>query len=253
MHRIQLLERSILRKDFVYACRVEHAAWSLLSAAELEALRKLTTPTVANAVERLTGGRRDETYTKGGVQCMFPELGVAAGYACTVRIISSQPPRRQRLVNRLDYWNYVGGRPKPKILVVQDMGREAHGAYWGEVNVNIHKALGCSAVLTDGYVRDIDETRTLGIHLFSAGTAVSHAWAHLEDFDCPVTVFGLRVNPGDLVHADQHGAVVIPHEVAHRIPKAAADILREESRIIRLCQRPDFSPAAIDPLVSPEY
>lgn len=229
------------------------AARELLTLEEIDALRKITTPTVGNAVERLMATRRDEVYTKGGVRCMFPELGAVVGYACTARILSSQPPRRERRVNRLDYWKYVAGAPGPKVIVVQDMSREAYGAYWGEVNVNIHKALGCSAVITDGFVRDLDETRALEVGLFASGSAVSHAWAHLEDYDCPVTVFGLRVNPGDLVHADQHGAVVIPHEVAHRIVDAAEEIVREESRIIRLCQDPGFSPESIDPLVSPEY
>lgn len=98
----------------------------MLTAEQEQALRKITAPTVANAIERLTGVRHDETYTKGGVRCMFPEFGAVVGYACTARIISSQPPRRHRLVNRLDYWNYVGSRARPKILVAQDLSREAY-------------------------------------------------------------------------------------------------------------------------------
>ncbi|PYM79095.1 MAG: hypothetical protein DME09_22060, partial [Candidatus Rokuibacteriota bacterium] len=106
---------------------------------------------------------------------------------------------------------------------------------------NIHKALGCAGVITDGAVRDLDEVRTLGFQFVAAHISVSHAYVHLVDFGLPVKVGGLWVKPGDLVHADQHGVVTIPPDLAPKIPDAVAKIEATERRIISLCQSREFS------------
>jgi regulator of RNase E activity RraA len=137
--------------------------------------------------------------------------------------------------------------------VVQDFSDVPGGAYWGEVNANIHLALGSTGVLTNGTVRDLDEVRATGFHLFSSGVNVSHGFAHLEDFQCTVKVFGMTVKPGDLLHADRHGAVVIPHEIAHEVAAAASKIDKAERKMIDLCRSPEFSVAELNKLISPEY
>jgi regulator of RNase E activity RraA len=112
------------------------------------------------------------------------------------------------------------------------------GAYWGEVQANIHRALGCLGVVTDGTVRDLPEAEDAEFHFFSAHVSVSHAYVHMVDFGLPVKVGGLWIRPGDLLHGDQHGVVVVPAEIAAKIPEAAARIEARERKMIAVCQKP---------------
>jgi regulator of RNase E activity RraA len=132
--------------------------------------------------------------------------------------------------------------PAPRVIVVHDLDEpRGQGAQWGEVQANIHKALGCVGVVTDGSVRDLDEVKALGFQFAAAHVSVSHAWIHMVDFGLPVKVGGLWVKPGDLIHADQHGVITIPPEIAPRIPEAVAAVEADERKIISVCQSPEFS------------
>jgi 4-hydroxy-4-methyl-2-oxoglutarate aldolase len=220
---------------------------------ELDALRRISSPTIANAIETFDIRARGEGYTARGIQCFFPERGVLLGYACTAMIQSGQPAAPTRLVSRTQYWEYVKASPFPKLSVVQDLSAQPLGAYFGEVNANIHLALGSMGVITNGTVRDIVEVGNTNFCVFASGLSVSHGYAHLEDFNRSVTVFGMTVQPGDLVHADQHGAVTIPHEIGRHIAKAVKQLEADEQEMIRLCKSGDFSIAALDKLVSSAY
>jgi 4-hydroxy-4-methyl-2-oxoglutarate aldolase len=225
----------------------------LLSVEEIAALRRFSSPTIANAIETFQVRPRAEGVTSAGLRCIFPEFGVMVGYACTAMILSDQPAPPKRLVSRAHYWEHTKNAPAPRVTVVQDLSPSPGGAYWGEVNSNLHLALGSIGLITNGAVRDLEEVRATGFHLFASGVSVSHGFAHLEEFNRPVKVFGMTVNPGDLVHADRHGAVVIPAAIAREVAAAAHEIERSEKVIIRLCQSPEFSISELDKLVSPEY
>lgn len=225
----------------------------ILTPDEFEILRKISSPTVANAIETFDVRPRGEGYTNIGVQCFFPERGALLGYACTAMIHSGQPAASKRLVSRTDYWEYVSRAPYPKVSVVQDLSAVPLGAYFGEVNANIHLALGSQGVITNGTVRDLDEVRRTNFSVFASGVSVSHGYAHLEDFNRSVTVFGMMVRPGDLIHADQHGAVIIPNAIAREVATAARELELAEREMIGLCKSDAFSIAALDKLISPEY
>lgn len=216
-------------------------------------LRSFNSPTISNAIETFDVRPRGEGCTDGRIRCLFPELGVVVAHACTAAIHSAQPGAAKRRVHRKDYWAFTRDMPGPKITVIQDLGETAAGAYWGEVNSNIHRSLGSLGVITNGTVRDLDEVRPLGFHLFAGAVTVSHAYAHLEDFNCPIRIFGMTVNPGDLIHADKHGAVIIPSEIAHLVADAARKVEAAERPIIALCQSPSFDLDQLDALVSPKY
>ncbi len=214
----------------------------ILSPAELEALRRINTPTIANAIETFNLRPRNQGYMSPEVRCLFPDLGVMVGYAVTAKMMAEQPAAEGEEASRFDYWDYILTMPAPRIAVIQDLDRRpAIGSFWGEVNANIHRALGCVGAITNGGVRDLDEVRALGFHLFAAETVVSHAYVHLVDFGGPVEVGGLLVKPGDLIHADKHGAIIIPHEIAHEVAAAAARVEAAERKIIDYCQSSDFS------------
>jgi regulator of RNase E activity RraA len=224
----------------------------LLSTEELEALRRYSSPTIANAIETFQVRPRLEGVTDSRLRCLFPGLGPVVGYACTATIISSQPAPNPRQVSRRAYWEYLRSFPGPRLSVVQDLSPAPGGAYWGEVNSSLHKALGSQGVITDGTVRDLDEVERLGFHLFASGVQVSHGYAHLEDFNQPVKVFGMDVSPGDLIHADQHGAVVIPHEIAREVARAAQRVELSEKLMLAACKLANPLDE-LDRLISPEY
>jgi len=218
----------------------------------MAALRRFTSPTIANAIETFDVRPWGEGFTSSRVVCLFPEFGPLVGYACTAVIRSAEPSSQPRTVNRRLYWEYVRGAAGPKLSVLQDLSDPPGGAYWGELNANIHLTLGSQGIVTNGTVRDLEEVRRTGFHLFASGIHVSHGYAHLEEYNVPVEVFGMKVCPGDLIHADRHGAVVIPAEIAALVPDAAAEVERGEKPILAAC-RSDDPINELDRLVSPEY
>lgn len=208
----------------------------------IEALRKITSPSVANAIETFKVRPRNEGFMSTEIRALFPELGPMVGYAVTALIRAEPEPLPDHRASTFKWWDYVLSIPAPRIVVVHDLDDpRGQGAQWGEVQANIHKALGCVGVITDGSVRDLDEVRALGFNFAAAHVSVSHAWVHMVDFGLPVKVGGLWVKPGDLLHCDQHGAVAIPPDLAPRIPEAVAKVEADERRIIEVCQSKDFS------------
>ena len=216
-----------------------------LLAKELDALRKFSTPAICSAIDTFNVRPRNEGFMTSEIRCLLPDLGVMVGYAATARIMADEPAVEGHQVSRLDWWDYLQEIPKPRVVVFHDLDRVVTGAYWGEQTTNIHKALGCVGVITDGGVRDLEETRALGFHAFAAHVLVSHAYVHLVDFGVPVRVGGLTVNPGDLLHGDRHGVTSVPASIAAEVASAATRAARQDRQIIELCQYPDFTLEAL--------
>jgi regulator of RNase E activity RraA len=205
----------------------------------LEALKRYDTPTLANAIEEFDIRPRDEGFANMDIRCMFPELGVMVGYAATATIRA----RGRGGSDQSALWSHVRGIPAPRVVVVQDLdGPPAHGALWGEVNASVFQALGCVGAVTDGSVRDLNEARGLGFHFFARGPAVSHAYVRVESVGQPIRVGGLNVVPGDLIHADQHGVLLVPHDIAPELPAAADRVIEREQTFLRWVRSPAFDP-----------
>jgi 4-hydroxy-4-methyl-2-oxoglutarate aldolase len=212
-----------------------------LTDAELQALRAWPTPAVANAIEEFDVRPRNEGFMLG-IRCMYPEFEPMVGYACTATIVANTPLEKGDWGGTRQHWANIHATQGPRIVVIQDLDEpKCIGSLWGEVNGNIHKALGCLGVVTDGGVRDLDEVRDLGFHFFAADVIPSHAYVHIVDAAIPVTVGGLLVNNGDLLHADKHGVVSIPHDIAREVPDACKKVEDGERRIIDYCQSPNYS------------
>jgi regulator of RNase E activity RraA len=214
-----------------------------LTSIELQSLQALDTPTICNALELVTPQRRGFGYTTRQFVCARPQLPPIVGYARTATIRAMHPSERsagELREQRLAYYRYVSEGPRPSIMVIEDLDPlPGYGAWWGEVNTNLHKGLGCLGVVTNGCIRDLPVCAE-GFQLLAGSVNPSHAYVHLETTDMPVTVHGMTVQPGDLIHADQHGAVVIPLSVARQVPEAAAQIARREAHLIAASRRPDF-------------
>ena len=208
----------------------------------IEALKKITSPSVANAIETFKVRPRNQGQMSSELRALFPEMGPLVGYAVTAVIRAEPEPLEGHRASTFGWWDYVLSIPAPRVVVVHDRDEpRGQGAQWGEVQANIHRALGVAGVVTDGSVRDLDEVRALGFQFVAAHVSVSHAYVHMVDFGLPVKLGGLWVKPGDLIHADQHGVVTIPPEIAERVPEAVAKVEADERKIITVCQSKDFS------------
>lgn len=212
----------------------------ILSSEELAVLRKYDSPTICNAIEVFDIQPRNVGFCSSQIRCIFPELGLMVGYAVTATI-RAERPASSGAPSRPQWWEMVQQAPGPKVAVLQDLDDPPVGSYWGEVQSNIHRALGCIGTVTHGGVRDLDAMRGLGFFTFATEILVSHAYVHMVELGVPVKIGGLWIRPGDLIHGDQHGVCIIPHQVARRIPEAVQKVEQKEKRVIKLCQSPDFS------------
>ena len=220
-----------------------------LSAAELEDLCTFDTPTICNALELVAPERRALGFTTQTLICPFPQLPPMVGYARTAMIRSALPPglsAAEQRQARLEYYRYVAGGSGPKVVVIQDVdSRIGFGCFWGEVQTAIHKALGCRGLVTDGGVRDLDAVAP-EFQVLCGKVNPSHAWVHSVGYGGTVDVFGMVVRSDDLIHADRHGAVVIPREVAREVADAARLCARREEPILKVARSPDFSLEALE-------
>ncbi len=217
----------------------------------IEELRGITTPTIANAVELFDIRSRNVGFASSDVRSIFPDLPVMVGYACTATIRANQPGDEAERVPAHIMWEHVLSMPAPRVIVVQDEDEPpAIGSLWGEVNGSIFKALGAVGVVTDGGVRDLDEVHEMRFQFFARHVIVSHAYVHLTSVGRPVTIGGLTIEPGDLIHGDKHGVMQIPHEIAADIPEAVRRVEERERPIIALCRSMEFSPEKLKELIA---
>jgi regulator of RNase E activity RraA len=204
-----------------------------LTKEQMEFLKSMDTPTVCNVIEMVAPERRGHGYTVKHLFCPFPDLPPIVGFAKTVTAKAKDKASGDYMAKRMDYLDYVASEPRPSISVIEDLDEDVgYGAFWGEVQSNIHKALGCLGVITNGSIRDIPMIAP-GFQMLAGSLSPSHAYTRVEDFGKPVTVHGMKVNSGDLIHADQHGAVVVPLEIIPKMKAALDDLNAREARIIK--------------------
>lgn len=206
----------------------------MISKGHADFLQSIDTPTVCNIVEMVAPERRGFGYTVKHLHCPFPDLPPMIGFAKTVTIRSKEPASGggNYMQKRMDYLDYIASDPKPSWVVIQDIDEHiGYGAFWGEVQSNVHKSLGCVGTITNGCVRDIPMIAP-GFQMLAGSIAPSHAFVHVVDFGGPVSVHGMSVKSGDLVHADRHGAVVVPLDLLDKLKPAFDTISAHEARII---------------------
>ena len=226
-----------------------------LTPRELDELAAFDTPTICNALELLAPERRNSGFTVETLQCPVALRRPMVGYARTGMIRAGERPELDAAAlrkGRLDYYRYVASPvgsqqdAVPKLVVIQDLdSRKGVGCFWGEVNTAIHAGLGCAGLVTDGGVRDLDVLAP-GFSVLCGKVTPSHAHVRPVAFATEVDVFGMVVRSGDLIHADRHGAVVIPHAVARRVASAAALCTRRERPILEAARGPGFSIAMLE-------
>ena len=213
-----------------------------------EILAGVDTPTVCNAIETARGKRGDYAFTRGMVHASDPEAPPVFGFAKTARIRGNAPPDDAEATakRRMDYYRYVAEGPRPGLVVIEDEdGETATGAFWGEVNTAVHRGFGLAGVLTNGTMRDLGDLAS-GFPVLAGSIGPSHHWVHVTQIGEPVEVFGMPVAPGDFVHADRHGAVVVPPDALDGLAAAIRRMQEAESIVLDAARAPGFDFTAFE-------
>ncbi len=195
-----------------------------LAQSDLLELKRWNTPTIYNGWEQITRCDR----TKIGINLeetrdFMPQMGPMIGYAVTLVVEPSSAVHPKANVESWSQWRrYVSDMKGPKIVVVQDLDKpHVIGSFWGEVNANVHRALGCVGTITDGAIRDVDEMTSAGFKAIARRLCVGHAWVCPVRWGGVVEVFGQSIESGQLIHADKHGFLAVPREDESAILDAA--------------------------------
>ena len=206
-------------------------------------LRAVDTPTVCNAVEVVEGKRGFDRFTRATMLCSDPGAAAIFGVARTAKISGIAPPTEAPEViraRRMEYYRHMASGPRPALAVIEDIdGAAAIGAFWGEINATVHKGFGLSGALTNGVMRDLGDLPE-GFPVIAGSVGPSHGFVHVREIATPVTLFGLAIADGEMVHADRHGAVVIPADYLPEIGKAVDKLIATEQIVLAAARRPDF-------------
>lgn len=212
--------------------------------AELERLAQWDTPTICNGLELVVPERRAIGFTVEPMVAADRKLRPIVGLARVGTLRAKEPPRG-KVASRLEWYDYVAAAELPTIVVLQDVDdRPGYGAFWGEVHSRVHQALGALGCVTNGSFRDCDVLAP-GFQIIGGRIGPSHAHVHVVDFGRPVSIFGMQAGHDDVIHADFHGAVVVPADAVKKLPDAIALIARREKMIMDVCAAPDFTPARL--------
>ena len=199
----------------------------------IQALSRIDTPTLSNAVEQLKVRNRVSGFADLSLRCMNPRLGIMCGFAITAQAVTMapQPGNRERAVSRLiEICEALQALPGPGVVVIQEAGPHADFAtHCGDVMATLFQKFGGIGVVSDAGVRDLDEVSSLGFHIFARGLVASHAHFEIVRVNDPVTVGGLPISSGDLLHGDLNGLIKVPEEGREELPRLATEVTERES------------------------
>lgn len=208
--------------------------------ADLDILTQWDTPTICNGLEIVVPERRAIGFTVEPMVCINPKAKPIIGLARVGMIRSKEVPRG-KAADRMGWYDYVAADDVPTIACIQDIDdHPGYGAFWGEVQSTVHKALGSIGCVTNGSFRDLDAWAP-GYQMIGGRIGPSHAHVHMVDFGKQVNIFGMQVGHDDVVHADFHGAVVIPADAVKKLPAAIDLLTRREAVILDICRAADFT------------
>ena len=220
----------------------------------LETLRVIPSCSIANAIETFDIQPRNVGFMGPEIKSIFPNMGHMIGYAVTAKIVADAPPSGHMNVARTEWVDAIMKVPAPRVLVLEDIDYpNPIGSFWGEVQANLHRALGAVGTVTNGGVRDLDEMQEVGFFAFASCVLVSHAYVHITDISVPVKVGGLEVASGDIIQGDQHGVIKIPREIAAEIPDAVKRVEQNEQEMIGYANSPEFTVEGLKEMLAQRY
>ena len=207
----------------------------------IEYLRTVDTPTLSNAIERLHVRRDNEGFTPLGVRCLFPEFGRMVGHAVTAHAETCSPGAMDR-GKFMDLFEAVDASPKPAVVAMQEVGPNPEFAtHCGEVMATILTRVGAVGLVSDCGVRDLAEVRALRFHYFARGAVASHAYFRIVRVGIPIQVCGLAIAPGDILHGDENGLLLVPREGLDRLATEVEAVRTRERALMEFVRGPDFT------------
>ena len=217
---------------------------SPLTAEQIQQLQSFDTCLIADAIESYGIRLRNEGFAIGGFRCLFKNLPPTVGYAVTCKLRSADPPIvGSRFEERTDLWNHILDTPAPRVVVLEDIDDPpGTGAFVGAVHANILMALGCVGAITNGTARELPGVEASGFQVFARRLAISRAYIHVVEYGKPVEVGHLTIQPGDLIHGDRHGILIVPPQLAEALPSVASAIQAKKRQLIALSKEPGISP-----------
>ena len=212
---------------------------------DLDFLKKYPTSLLESAIYLLKGTHDGIAFTHPGLKLQTKQTERLVGFAVT-SIFSTDPDDEQGRKETSNYWEYVFSQPGPKIAVSFDSSKEpGSGSSWGQQNAHIHHGLGCRGVLTNGGVRDIGVFQEIGLQVFSGSLTIGHGNPHFIEFGKALDFYGAVINSGDVICADEHGAIVVPGEYLPDIEEAVAETLRRVNLVAEYSRKTDFTPRGL--------
>jgi 4-hydroxy-4-methyl-2-oxoglutarate aldolase len=212
-------------------------------------LAEFDTPTVANGLELL--GALDPTigYTGPDVRALMPEMGVRVGVAVTSRMdtttagVDNPPSLFKDWIRLMAEANKSGeGQPVPVIGVMESVGpRPRYTVTIGDGMGTTMRLAGATGFVTNGSIRDIDGVRGIGLPCWAAGLSPMHGKLRWLDVDSPVVIDGVTVRPGDVIHADVNGVLVMPPELADQVYAKALEVRKKEAALFERLNAPGFT------------
>jgi 4-hydroxy-4-methyl-2-oxoglutarate aldolase len=207
----------------------------------IDALRKYDSPTISNVIELFDVRPLNAGYVDSTITALFPEMPAVFGFASTATVRASSSAEKGSQASFRSQMEALSKLPAPRIVVFQDLDSPPAAATFGEVMCSVYQRFGCVAVLTSGAGRDLDAIRKLGFPAFASSVCVSHGYSHFEEVHGPVQVGGLTIHPGDLIHADPNGIVVIPTEIAREVAQACQAYIESEQVILNYLKKADVN------------
>ncbi len=199
----------------------------------LAALAEFDTPTVCNVIELFDVRPRNQGYMDHTIGAVYPKLPPMVGFALTSTFRSMSPPRGGDVYASIDrQLDAMAEVPGPPVIVFQDVDEPTTSATFGEVMCTTYQAYGSVGLITSGTGRDIDQVEALDYPVFTGGTTCSHGYCHILSVNVPVTVGGLPVYPGDLLHGDRNGVTTVPPEIASEVPGACRELMAAEDIVL---------------------
>ena len=208
----------------------------------IEFLKTVDTPTLSNAIELLNIRRRSDGFAPLTIRCLFPELGRMTGYAVTAQVETVTQTERGGPQGHLELYRLVEASPKPAVVVLQEIGGFGDfAAHCGEVMATFFTRLGAVGLVSDCGVRDLPEVRALGFRYFARGACASHAYFRIVRSGVPVTICGMPVRPGELLHGDENGLITVPDVELERLRQAVDEIRSSERRVLDFVRSSGFT------------
>jgi 4-hydroxy-4-methyl-2-oxoglutarate aldolase len=214
-----------------------------LTPQQLDELRAIDSPTIANAIEEFKVRPRVNGYAGATLRCLIPGLGTMLGYAVTCKGDSTTEGKQRREHTEL-YRAINALQPLPAVVVIGDdgdPGRIDLSCHAGEMMATTMKRVGAVGLVTDGGLRDIKEVTDLGaFHYFGRGLVVAHGQPCIYDVGATVTICGMEVRPGDLLHGDENGITIVPAQTAAEVVAKALEVRGREQGRLQEILGPDF-------------